>query len=658
MPSFISAAVAALSLSSLASANVAYRRQEAFSNSSSSSTQLSTSSSRSVPLGTASSSIVSTSSTAGAGAGSGSNNSTATATSGSGSSTTSAAPASSTSATTIGGVSFFIEFDITFDGDSIDLEIILAKRAGNSLQDCLTTCAAHSECVATAYNSNTTSCTFFSSFDKSTRRSAPGIDFAQVTGRSNSTSSAANNGTSSTGAPFPSTTQNNNGTSVTASPNPGNNGTFPDAESIICPQYDDQVLQDTDGSQYLIRCGLEIEGIVLLTRKARMVRRQSTFGNDWIVDCIDSCAAMDTCVGTTYNSAQGSCTFYSTVDSLAANADTDSAILVNEAPAVVTTSLVPVVSTETVTEGEVTRTITTTPLTTSTVYSTVTRTIQSCAPGVPCSAATVTDVVVAYTTVCPVSAVPTGANGGAAAGAVTTQTVKVCTACQYAPTTVTVYQCPTAAAGAGKPIAVTTTIISVPVLAQPAMTTSTVYQTSEQVTTTCGANGCGKATVTAIVSLYTTVCPVSSGAAGASAPVASAPGASAPGASAPGASAPGASAPGASAPGASAPGASAPGAPGSQAPAPSASSETVVVPGSTVSASTKPAETIPATVENGSTKPAETVPATVVPGSTKKPSTTIVQYTPTSSMLAYTGAAVKNGMGFAAMAAGVAALVL
>ncbi|KAG9986289.1 hypothetical protein KCU72_g21778, partial [Aureobasidium melanogenum] len=283
MPSFISAAVAALSLSSLASANVAYRRQEAFSNTSSSSTQLSTSSSRSVILGTGSSSIVSASSTAGAGAGSGSDNSTATATSGSVSSTTSAAPASSTSATTVGGVSFFIEFDITFDGISIDLDIILAKRAGNSLQDCLTTCAAHTECVATAYNSNTTSCTFFSSFDKSTRRSAPGIDFAQVTGRSNnSTSSAANNGTSSTGAPFPSTTQNNNGTSVTASPNPGNNGTFPNAESIICPEYNDQVLQETDGSQYLIRCGLEIEGIVLLTRKARMVRRQATFGNDWI----------------------------------------------------------------------------------------------------------------------------------------------------------------------------------------------------------------------------------------------------------------------------------------------------------------------------------------------------------------------------------------
>ncbi|KAG9883381.1 hypothetical protein KCU98_g13805, partial [Aureobasidium melanogenum] len=638
MPSFISAAVAALSLSSLASANVAYLRREAFSNTSSSSTQLSTSSSRSVILGTGSSSIVSASSTAGAGAGSGSgsgsDNSTATATSGSVSSTTSAAPASSTSATTINGVSFSIEFDITFDGISIDLEIILAKRAGNSLQDCLTTCAAHSECVATAYNSNTTSCTFFSSFDKTSRRSAPGIDFAQVTGRANnSTSSAANNGTSSTGAPFPSTTQSNNGTSVTASPNPGNNGTFPNAESIICPEYNDQVLQETDGSQYLIRCGLEIEGIVLLTRKARMVRRQATFGNDWIVDCIDSCSAMDTCVGTTYNSAQGSCTFYSTVDSLTANADTDSAILVNEAPAVVTTSLVPVVSTLTVTEGEVTSTITTTPLTTSTVYSTVTRTIQSCAPGVPCSAATVTDVVVAYTTVCPASAVPTGANGGAAAGAVTTQTVKVCTACQYAPTTVTVYQCPTAAAGAGKPIAVTTTVISVPVLAMPAMTTSTVYQTSEQVTTTCGANGCGKATVTAVVSLYTTVCPVSSGA-------------------------PGASAPGASAPAASAPGASAPGAPGSQAPAPSAGSETVVVPGTTVPASTKPAETIPATVEHGSTKPAETIPATVVPGSTKKPSTTIVQYTPTSSMLAYTGAAVKNGMGFAAMAAGVAALVL
>lgn len=588
MPSFISAAVAALSLSSLASANVAYRRQEAFSNSSSSSTQLSTSSSRSVPLGTGSSSIITTSSStagAGAGSGSGSGNSSATATTGSVSSTTGAAPASSTSATTFNGVSFLIEFDITYQGVSIDLEIVLAKRAGNSLQDCLATCAANTQCVATAYNTNTTSCTFFSSFDKNTRESAPGIDFAQVTGR-------ANNGTSnstSSGAPFPSSTQSNNGTSVTASPNPGNNGTFPNAESIICPEYNDQVLQETDGSQYLIRCGLEIQGVVLLTRKARMVRRQATFGNDWIVDCIDSCSAMDTCVGTTYNSAQGSCTFYSTVDSLIANADTDSAILVNEAPAAV-----PVVSTQTVTEGEVTQTITTTPLTTSTVYSTTTRTIQSCAPGVPCSAATVTDVVVAYTTVCPASSVA----GGAAAGAVTTKTV--CTACQYAPTTVTVYQCPTAAAGAGKPVAVTTTVISVPVLQAPAMTTSTVYQTSEQVTTTCGANGCGKATVTAVVSLYTTVCPVSSGAAG------------------------------------------------SQASAPSAGSETVVVPGTTV-----PASTIPATVVNGSTKPAETVPA-----STKKPSTTIVQYTPTSSMVAYTGAAVKNGMGFAAMAAGVAALVL
>ncbi|CAD0101357.1 unnamed protein product [Aureobasidium mustum] len=626
MPSFISAAVAALSLSSLASANVAYRRAEAFTNSSSSSSMISTSSSRSVPLGTASSSIIGTSSgssssTAGAGSGSGSN-STATATTGSVSSTTTAAPASSTSATTVDGVNFLIEFDFTYNGITIDLELVLAKRAGQDLEDCLRTCAANKQCVATAYDTNSTTCTFFSEFDSTTGRSAPGIDFAQVTGR-------ANNATTS-GAPFPSSTQGNNGTSVTASPNPGNNGTFPNAESIICPTYQNQVLQETDGTQYLIQCGTNINGIVLLTRKARMVRRQATFGNDWIVDCIDSCSAMDACVGTSYNSQQGSCTFYSTIDSLFADANTDSAILVNEAAPAASGSLVPVVSTETVTEGEVTRTITTTPLTTSTVYSTTTKTIQSCAPGVPCSAATVTEVVVAYTTVCPASTVayPTGAgaNGGAAAGAVTTQTVKVCTACQYAPSTVTVYQCPTNGPMPGKPVAVTTTVISVPVLAGPTgpMTTSTVYSTQEQVTTTCGANGCGKATVTAVVSLYTTVCPASSGAPGAPAP--------------------------------SAP--SAPGAPGAPAPAPSAGSETVVVPGTTVPASTKPAETIPATVENGSTKPAETVPATVVPGSTKKPSTTIVQYTPTSSMVAYTGAAVKNGMGFAAMAAGVAALVL
>ncbi|KAH0291992.1 hypothetical protein KCU62_g2332, partial [Aureobasidium sp. EXF-3399] len=621
MPSFISAAIAALSLSSLVSANVAYRRQEASlapfpsANSSSSSTKLSQSSTRSVPIGTGSSSIIS-SSAAASGPGS---NTTATAT-GTSPSTT-ASPTSYPF--TFGGVSFFIEVDITYSGVDIDLAIVFAKRAGESLNDCLNTCASNTQCVGTAFNRNTDTCSFFSEITDGSRTEAPGITFATVTGRNNSgnnnsTSSSVpyNNGTSSTR--IPTSTATNNGTSVTAVPNPGNNGTspFPNAETIICPEYNDQVLQNNDGSQYLIRCGLLIEGTILSTRKARMIRRQATFGNDWIVDCIETCGATDTCVGTSYNSVAGTCTFFSTVDALTADANTDSAILVNEAPVPGTSSsLVPVVSTQTVTEGDVTRTITTTPLTTSTVYSTTTRTIQSCAPGVPCAAATVTEVVVAYTTVCPVSAVPTGGNNGGAVGGAATQTLTVCTACQYKPTTVTVYQCPTGVNGApGKPVPVTTTVISVPVLAGPtgALTTSTVYQTQEHVTTTCGANGCGKATVTAVVSLYTTVCPVSSGT-----------------------------------PGASAPGSSAP------------ASETVVVPGTTVPASTKPAETVPATVENGSTKPAETVPATVVPGSTKKPSTTIVQYSPTSSgIVAYTGAAVKNGMGFAAMAAGVAALVL
>jgi len=624
MPSFISAAVAALSLSSLASANVAYRRQEAslapfaVSNSSTSSTQLSTSSS--VPLGTGSSSIISSSSgstrsssasTTGAGAGSGpGSNSTATT---SGSSATSTGPASTPSSytTTFGSVSFLVEIDISYEGIDLDLAIVFAKRAGESLNDCLRTCAANTQCVGTAFDRNDETCSFFSEIT-SGKVEAPGVTFATVTNRNsapgnNSTSSAPiNNGTSSTRVPtFPTSTRTNNGTSVTASPNnPGTNGTspFPNAESIICPEYNDQVLQNTDGSQYLIRCGLNIQGDILSTRKARMIRRQATFGNDWIVDCVETCGATATCVGTSYNSALGTCTFYSTVEALIEDPNTDSAILVNETPVDGgSTSLVPVVSTQTVTEGDVTRTITTTPLTTSTVYSTTTRTIQSCAPGVPCAAATVTEVVVAYTTVCPVSALPTGgAVGGAAGGAVTT--VKVCTACQYQPSTVTVYQCPTGVNGApGKPTAVTTTVIQVPILAGPtgALTTSTVYQTQEHVTTTCGANGCGKATVTAVVSLYTTVCPVSSG----EAPKPSA------------------------------------GQPGASAPA----HETVVVPGTTVPASTKPAET---------------VPATVVPGSTKKPSTTIVQYTPTSSMVAFTGAAVKNGMGFAAMAAGVAALVL
>lgn len=632
MPSFISAAVAALSLSSLASANVAYRRQEqGFNSSSSASSQLSTR--VPVPIGTGSSSIIGTSSAVSSSVAGGVNpgsNSTATATGGSSATRTGSNPSATASGSTpdsltINGVTFSLEVNITYSGVEIDLAIQLTKRADETLPQCLTTCAANTECVGTAFDNNTETCTFFSSIDAASRRAAPGVTFATVTGRANnSTSSAAGNGTSSTRGPtFPTSTRTNNGTSVTATPNnPGTNGTFPNAESLICPTYDDEVLLNTDGSQYLIRCGLNIDGTVISVRKARMIRRQATFGNDWIVDCIDTCSALGNCVGTSYNSVQGTCTFYSSVDGLVADANTDSAILVNEAGDV--PSATPVVSTVTSTANGVLTTITTTPMTTSTVYSTTTRTIQSCAPGVPCAGAqTVTEVVVAYTTVCPVSAVPTGVATGGAGATIT----KVCTACAYQPTVVTVYQCPTApgAPGAGKPTAVATKTISVPVLNGPtgALMTSTVYQTQEHVTTTCGANGCGKATVTAVVSLYTTVCPVSSGA---STPAASNP--------------------------------------GSSAPAPS-SSEAVYVPGTTKPATTEthPASTVPGTTNEATTVQPSTKAATTEtkPATTVKASSSIVQYNPsstTSGVVQYTGAAVKNGMGFAAVAAGVAALVL
>ncbi|CAD0038751.1 unnamed protein product [Aureobasidium pullulans] len=578
MPSFISAAVAALSLSSLASANVAYRRQEqGFNSSSSASSQLSTRHRychwwffcyphwlqpfghrlRFYP-----------------------------------------------DSLTINGVTFSLEVNITYSGVEIDLAIQLTKRADETLPQCLTTCAANTECVGTAFNNNTETCTFFSSIDTASRRAAPGVTFA-------------------TRSYFPYLHSYQQRYFRDRHPNnPGTNGTFPNAESLICPTYDDEVLLNTDGSQYLIRCGLNIDGTVISVRKARMIRRQATFGNDWIVDCIDTCSALGNCVGTSYNSVQGTCTFYSSVDGLVADANTDSAILVNEAGDV--PSATPVVSTLTSTANGVLTTITTTPMTTSTVYSTTTRTIQSCAPGVPCAGAqTVTEVVVAYTTVCPVSAVPTGVATGGAGATIT----KVCTACAYQPTVVTVYQCPTApgAPGAGKPTAVATKTISVPVLNGPtgALMTSTVYQTQEHVTTTCGANGCGKATVTAVVSLYTTVCPVSSGA---STPAASNS--------------------------------------GSSAPAPS-SSEAVYVPGTTKPATTEthPASTVPGTTNEATTVQPSTKAATTEtkPATTVKASSSIVQYNPsstTSGVVQYTGAAVKNGMGFAAVAAGVAALVL
>ncbi|KAG9721107.1 hypothetical protein KCU73_g14340, partial [Aureobasidium melanogenum] len=100
----------------------------------------------------------------------------------SGSVSTTSGPAASIPSTliTIDGVIFLIEIGVSRRGITIDFAI-LAKRATETLDECLTTCAANTNCAGTEYDNGV--CTFFTSINESSTTVTPSSTFATVISR-------------------------------------------------------------------------------------------------------------------------------------------------------------------------------------------------------------------------------------------------------------------------------------------------------------------------------------------------------------------------------------------------------------------------------------------------------------------------------------------
>jgi hypothetical protein len=331
--------------------------------------------------------ISGTSSTGSAtGSASGSASLPATSASGSGSS---AAPSASPSLTTVDGVTFSLEIDITYDGLNLDLDLALAlsKRAGQTLEDCLSGCASTSACAGTAFDSDAGSCTYFSEIFKNTRKSAPGVTFATVVVPKQSSSSSGVSSTASSNSTATST-----GSSASATPT--------SLEDLICPNLDKSVILNRLDVAFDIRCNTAVIGTPLTIDASR--KRQATALPVSLSNCIDICSTETACVATTYEDSTNQCAFYSTFDLIFAQGFDTALRLENNGAPVVT---VPITVTETKTiqteggsvvqTGVVTRTTVQTlcptctaiggnggSYSTATVYATTVITISSCAPTV------------------------------------------------------------------------------------------------------------------------------------------------------------------------------------------------------------------------------------------------------------------------------------
>ncbi|KAI5213341.1 hypothetical protein E4T40_09819 [Aureobasidium subglaciale] len=475
----------AAALLSTASARQVYERQ-IYTNSSSS------------MVGTGSSSIMSSTSSVDLTSSSGSSTRSVSRSSGSGSATSSSASASSTaspSVTSINGATFKVESNTSYSGNTFD--VALSKRAGETLQSCLSACAANQECVGTAFDDNDDTCTYYSSITAGSRVDAPGVTFATVTGRDgqngqNSTSSASSS-SSSTGSISLNSTASSTSSSAIATPT--------SVENFICPQLNGGVFTNAFDASFVIECGHGVIGTSLEIEASR--KRQATGLPTSLSNCVDLCSTDSACVATTFNNADSTCAFFSDFQLFVAE-NLDSALRIGSNNGAETTQTVTVVSTvvqtstvlleggsSTVQTGTLTLTATETvcpkcaitsvpsgavggSLSTATVYATTVVTISSCAPTVTnCplkngqGSAVVTTVVPVSETVylCPY---PTGGNVVTALyGAVTEKSV----------VTSTVYECP-----AGQTITVSGTQM-VPASA----TTITEYYTTQVTQSATGA---------------------------------------------------------------------------------------------------------------------------------------------------------------------------
>ncbi|KAG9687661.1 hypothetical protein KCU95_g10825, partial [Aureobasidium melanogenum] len=315
----------------------------------------------------------------------GAGNSTSSRPTGSASRTSSAtsAPSAPSTLITVDGVVFLLEIGISKSGITISLEI-LAKRAGDSLDSCLRSCAADTACAATAFDDSTDTCTFYSSVDAGSAVANNNVDFATVISRAGQTGTGAGNNGTSTG---------NNTSPATPS-----NST---AESFICPAFNAAILKSNTEVTFSISCSSFLIGTTF-DLELQLTKRQ-TFDNglpQTLSNCIDLCSLSAECVGTTFSIADGTCSYYSAVQYSTIMDGFDSAVRVQSNGGETTTTVINgVTSTVTVPAGTTTQYVAA-PTSVVTVYSTVTSIVTANGGGATAlpSGATVTSIVSLTTT--------------------------------------------------------------------------------------------------------------------------------------------------------------------------------------------------------------------------------------------------------------------
>lgn len=282
---------------------------------------------------------------------------------------------------TINGVLFLIEIDISKRGITIDFALIFAKRAGQSLDDCLTTCAANSNCAATSFTESDGVCTFYTSVESGSETVDDNSTFATVISRAGATGSGANNGTSG---------------GNTTSPAVPSNAT---AESFICPAFNAAVLRSSVNVTFSISCSSFLIGTTFDIQPTLSKRQAFDSGlPQTLSNCVDLCSLSEECVGATFDIARGTCSYYSAIAYSTRLDGFDSAVRVqdnsNDGGEVVTTTVAGQVTTLTV-PGATTTQYVAGATSTATVYSTITSTVYANGGGATAlpSGAVVTEVV-------------------------------------------------------------------------------------------------------------------------------------------------------------------------------------------------------------------------------------------------------------------------
>lgn len=333
-------------------------------------------------------------------------------------------------------VTYSIGCDVSRAGLLIDVTIAgLTKRQSTtetSLQDCLQICSGLPQCVATAFDTNNPQCFFYSTL--SDAFTANGIEFATVVSRNATTSATvtlSSTGSSSTGSrnatgsatvgPFATSNATSSGLATGTSSSSSASATA--TLDLFCPNLNAQIFVDPSGIQFLIECGLNHVGVIIDVT-ATLRKRQAAAPTS-LADCLSLCAATTSCVGTGFNTAQGTCTLFSSIGAAYSDLDVEFGVVV--APAT------------TITPGQEV---------TSTIFATSVQTISSCAP-------TVTD--------CPLA-------GG----------VSVIT--QVIPVSSTVYICPTFSTIPASPVACTSCPYAAVTATAYSQTVQTIYSCAPDVT--------------------------------------------------------------------------------------------------------------------------------------------------------------------------------